>query len=358
MPPEEEQSMPEELEKIVSAEVSTRRQYAEKLHNKIKNDADMVASYLVDLCKDLKRMRDEQLYTELGYDTFDDYIEKDVGIKKRQVYTYISTYERLGDTLLQSNAQLGITKLSLLTEVPAADRPDFAEDNDLENKSTREIKELIEKSKQQGEQLSLLTSERDKAKEDADKAAEEAVLAQAEKDTLKEERAETARQLADAQAKIAELKKAEPDAAALEKLKEEARAAAEKEAKKQYADKLKAEKDKAKQAALSEAEEKIKAAREEGEKAAEIRIKESLAAAEKEKAAALARLAALEKQLKVSGNKEMAQFAYLYDETQQNFTKLVDLVKKIAGDDPDNAAKLRGAVQAMADKQAQDAKLI
>ena len=101
------------------------------------------ASAMVSLCESLKRMRDTKGYESLGFKNFEDYTEKACGIKKRQAYNYIQTYERLGGSFLQSNAQLGITKLQLLTEVCAVDRYDFVEDNDLENMSVTEVKKLV-----------------------------------------------------------------------------------------------------------------------------------------------------------------------------------------------------------------------
>jgi chromosome segregation ATPase len=321
-------------------------------------NAQMVADYLTELCKDLKRMRDEKYYTELGYDFFDDYVEKDVGIKKRQAYTYISTYERLGDTFLQSNAKLGITKLSLLTEVPAVDRPDFADDNDLEKLSTREIKELIEKSKQKGEQLSLLTNERDEAKTRADDAAKEADKARKTQEAADRARLEADRRLKEAQERAAaleqeneKLKNAEPDAAALEKIKEEARKEAEKKAKKDFNDKLQAEKDKAAADALKQAEEKINAARKEGEKAAEQRIKNSLEAVEREKSDALTKATELEKKLKVASNQDTALFNFLYDAWQQDFNKICGLVKKVNETDSEFAGKMKNAINAVLSQQ-------
>jgi DNA repair exonuclease SbcCD ATPase subunit len=352
----EENPMSENLEKATPAiaEVSTRRQYAEKLHNDIIYNADMVSSYLVELCKNLKRMRDEQLYKELGFDTFDDYVEKDVNIKKRQAYTYISSYEKLGDSFLQSNAHLGITRLSMLTEVPAADRPGFADDNDLANMSTREIKEMIEKLKDTGEQLSLITGERDSAQSAADNSKKLATEFADEINFVKRAK-EDAEARADALAAENEkLKKAEPDAAVLEKYKKDA----EKAAKKDFVDKLKVEKDKLEEAkkiateeAQSDINKKLEQARNDGEKAAESRIKSSLESVEQEKAAAIARASELEKQLKVSGNQDTVMFKFLFDAWQQDFLKMCGLIKKVDESDNDFANKLRDVVKSVSDQQ-------
>lgn len=349
--------MSEELKTAEQVEVNTRREYAERLHNEILHNADMVSSYLVELCKGLKRMRDERYYAELGFDSFDDYVEKDVGIKQRQAYTYISAYEKLGDSFLQSNAHLGITRLALLTEVPAADRPDFAEDNDLANLSTREIKALVEKSKQQGEQLSLLTSERDKALETAENRAQYVESAKEEKEDAQAARrdAENARQEAEKRAgelaaELEKLKTAAPDEAALAKLKKQA----EREAKKDLAEKIKAAEAKAAAAARADEEKKIQAAREEAEKAAAERIKQGFAAVEQEKSIALQRAAELEKQLKVSGNKDTVMFSYLFSEEQELVNRMTALILKTERDDIEMADKLRNALKKMLSQQLEE----
>lgn len=133
-----------------------RHTAAEELHEQVCADAQRVASAMLDFCRSLKTMRDTRLYTELGCTSFDDYVEQKVGLKRRQVYNYIQTYERLGSTVLQSNAQLGITKLQLLCEISAPDIPAFLEENDLAGMTVAEIKRMIADREGQAEQISLL----------------------------------------------------------------------------------------------------------------------------------------------------------------------------------------------------------
>lgn len=77
-------------------------------HQKIITAEQTAANAMISLCENLKLMRDKHLYEALGFETFDTYTEQACGIKRRQAYNYISTYEKLGGTVLQSNAQLGI----------------------------------------------------------------------------------------------------------------------------------------------------------------------------------------------------------------------------------------------------------
>ena len=129
---------------------------AEELHEQVCADAQRAASAMLDFCRSLKTMRDTRLYTELGCTSFDDYVERKIGLKRRQVYNYIQTYERLGSTVLQSNAQLGITKLQLLCEISAPDIPAFLEENNLAGMTVAEIKRMIVDREGQAEQISLL----------------------------------------------------------------------------------------------------------------------------------------------------------------------------------------------------------
>ncbi len=137
-----------------------RNRKAFLIHNQIKANGIIAAQALVSMCRDLKTMRDEKLYTELGYADFGTYCEEAVGIGERWAYNHIQTYEKLGAEVIEENANLGITKLSILVQMNPVDMFEALESGELENMSTREVKELVEKSNAQSEQLSLLTDER------------------------------------------------------------------------------------------------------------------------------------------------------------------------------------------------------
>lgn len=298
-------------------------QEAYKLHTEIIMSGNLAATAMVQCCKSLKRMRDERLFTALGFTDFDEYVENMVKIKARQAYTYISTYERLGDTVLQSNAGLGITKLALLAAVPAADRDDVLENNDLESMSTRQIKELTEQLREKGEQLSLLTAERDEAKQQLEDAQADAADPE-EIEKLKAAAAESAKKAAEAEHLLK----------ATEKQQEERIRQAKADAKKDAEAKLAG---------------KVEKARVDGEKAGAEKVKESLAAIEAEKAAALERAEKLQKELAVAGNKDAVIFATVFDEFQGNFNRLLGLLHKIGAGDPETAGKFAGALKKYTD---------
>ena len=148
------------------SEMTAETAAAIEIHNSILSAMTAAVYAKVMLYKNLKRMRDTGQYRALGFEKFEDYTEQACGIKKRQAYNYIATYESLGDTFLQANAHLGITKLQLLTEVCAVDRADFVEQNDLEGMSVSEIKKLIAENKEYAEQISMFSESKEQQEQE------------------------------------------------------------------------------------------------------------------------------------------------------------------------------------------------
>jgi len=131
------------------------------INERIRANGQAAVTAVCAVGRDLRRMKIEELYKYLGYTSFEEYTEQEYGMKRRQAYQYISVYENLGEDFVQSNAQLGITKLSLLTQINKEERAGIMEDNDLSGMTVNEVKELLDKVKQQGEQLSLFESEKE-----------------------------------------------------------------------------------------------------------------------------------------------------------------------------------------------------
>lgn len=132
---------------------------AVSLHQQIIVNGRLAAEHLVEMCRCIKQMRDEKLYTSLGYDDFGNYCEDMLKIKARQGYSYIKIYEELPQSFLQSNANIGVTKLELLTHVNPLDREEFVQNTNLNEITVNELKAEIEKLKvengEKGEQLSM-----------------------------------------------------------------------------------------------------------------------------------------------------------------------------------------------------------
>lgn len=123
---------------------------AEKLHQKIIAHANMAQENLFEMCTALKEMRDTKLYKEFGYRNFEEYCEVKVGIKHSQASKYISVVEKIrpenfhsSGRNVQSIAQIGVTKLSLLATLSSEEQKEITENVDLENTSVRKLKEEI-----------------------------------------------------------------------------------------------------------------------------------------------------------------------------------------------------------------------
>lgn len=142
---------------------------AVQITERIKANGRTAVNAVCAIGKDLRTMKIDKLYTQLGYSGFEDYAEKEFQMHKRQAYQYISVFERLGQDFVQSNAQLGITKLALLASANPEDRAEVMQNEDVQGMTTKELEKLLSDYKQQGEQLSLFQQE----KADAEKAYSE-----------------------------------------------------------------------------------------------------------------------------------------------------------------------------------------
>lgn len=155
--------------------IITKKAY--EVHARIMANGQVLQNTLLEICKDLKTMRDEKLYSNLGYSTFEDYAENACGIKQRQAYSYISTYEKLGEKLINDMENVGITKLALISEISSYERDEFINQTDIENSTVKELKAKVEEFKKQTEQLTLELEEyknapASEADSTADKTAE------------------------------------------------------------------------------------------------------------------------------------------------------------------------------------------
>lgn len=140
----------------LSGEVSR----ANIVHGEIMASKKQVAVGIYELARGLKTMRDEKLYARLDCEDFESYCEKLAKVNVSQAYKYIKVYEELGGGALQSNGNLGIEKLFLITQLPPDEKQDALDDpSGVEGMSVRELREFVAKARQQGEQLSFLEQE-------------------------------------------------------------------------------------------------------------------------------------------------------------------------------------------------------
>lgn len=286
------------------SEMTAETAAAIEIHSSIVSAMKEAAFALVSLCENLKRMRDTGQYKLLGFEKFEDYTEQACHIKKRQAYNYISTYERLGGTFLQSNAQLGITKLQLLIEVCAVDRADFVEQNDLEGMSVSEIKKLIAENKTYSEQISMFN-------ENKEQIVQELRRLEDENEALKNRPVEVAVQ--------------EPSQEQIEK----AVTAKTKELEKTYKDKLKKAKEKERQKAEAEKQKAIEEARTAAKAEADAKYKEQIIQAKQDKEAALSKAKEIASKLDKNADRELVTASLYFSEAQTQFEKFLTAANKI-----------------------------
>ncbi len=143
---------------------------AKDLDRKIKTSAQLAQQSVCDMCINLKEMRDSKLYKEVGYNSFEEYCESEVGISRFMAYKYVSVAEIKN---VESIQQIGVTKLSILAKLDEPIRTEIIETTDLENTSVRELKaklaELQETNKKLEEDKKSLENDKKSAKERQDK---------------------------------------------------------------------------------------------------------------------------------------------------------------------------------------------
>lgn len=313
----------------------TKRAEAEYLHYEILRNGNDAAEAMCLLAQNLKKMRDEQLYRELGFDTFENYTEKAVGLKKSQAYDYIKALESLGEDVFRSTGRFGITKVKALCVFSPAQAEQFVNENNVDEMTVKELKEKIDALTKQGEQLSLdFDSERTSKEKELQELRDEIYDLEVSNENLEKENEElrnkptevAVREPSDEElAKYTKKAVEEATTDLTRKLTdaEKAQKTAEKQikdAEKKHADELK----KAKAEALKTAREE--SAKEHSQLADEItKIKQHSAE--------------LEKQLKLSASPEITRFSFYFEAVQSDINKLMDALSKI--EDENTVRKLK-----------------
>lgn len=293
-------------------------QEAVVINERIRANGQAAVTAVCAVGKDLRRMKAEGLFKYLGYETFEEYAEKEHDLKRRQAYQYISVYENLGETFVQSNAQLGITKLSLLTQINKEDRAEIMKDNDLSGMTVNEVKELLDKVKQQGEQLSMF-EEQFSSKEEQEKERE---LQLAEIKSLQKELDDTGNAMRMASAEKLEIEKRNAELEARIKELENRPidiAVAEPEIKEVVKEVIKEVPDKK---ALEEKDREIITLKNKYKALDEARIEET----EQLKKSHEARIAQLQKFPEQPANSEKSSFKLLYAEAYKSCLGLIEFI--------------------------------
>lgn len=233
----------------------------------------------------------------------------------------------------QALADLGATKALTLLALPANERDAFMAENHIVDgdektvidMSARELEQAIRERDEAAKAREAALAEkqaaeqaRDQISKDMKVANERLASAQAELDSAADREAELRESLAELKNRPIEVQGAAvPDEKALEAARSEGAAAARKEAEQKLQEKIKKAEDakKAAQEKLLSLQESLKTDRDD---------------ATKENSLLKEQVASLEKQVRLSGTKEMAAFSIYFISIQEDFNRLLGCLQKMA----------------------------
>lgn len=164
--------------------IKTPQERATLLDVQINANAQIAAESIVAVGRDLKAMRDEKLYIELGCQTFAEYCETRTQIKQRQAYNFIKCYETYGEQLA-SIQHLGITKLAAMTALNDEERSELIESGEAASLSSRELEKRIEELQNKCEQLTIQLEEAENKTAEAEASKTEIKLIQKNEELFK-----------------------------------------------------------------------------------------------------------------------------------------------------------------------------
>lgn len=157
--PVEQQTFTTEITEKTDTMPTERQNRAAQLTQRIMANGKIAASSMIEMGRDLKTVRDERLFTEMGYENFEEYCEKKIGIGKRHGYNFIQIYEKFGEEKLGQLQQLGITKLLEIAKLDDEDADDLMQHNDVNALSVRELSAKVDEYRNKFEQLTLQLEE-------------------------------------------------------------------------------------------------------------------------------------------------------------------------------------------------------
>lgn len=281
------------------------------------------------------------------------YLEEQVNYSQSTANNYMKLYQEYGDNQESffnslSNSQafgnLTYTQAIALLALPAEERQEFAENNDVADMSTRQLEQAIRERNEE-------RAARERAEELAEKAKQDLIAqekaTEAEKDNVARLRDLQVKAKGEANAANEKVEKLQKQ---LEKAKADKKAAEDALTKaKENPDIPEAVMESLRQQvaadAAREATEKLQA-----ELAAANKAKET---AEHNAEQAEQKLVAAQKQLQLS-SPDAAVFATLFKQVQQDFERMQEALEKVQQSDPETGEKLRKAVKTLLDKLSRD----
>lgn len=187
---------------------------AKDLDRRIKVSAQLAQQSLYEMCTAIREMRDTKLYKELGYQNFEEYCEKEVGIKRHMAQKYIAVAEMENG---ESIHHLGVTKCALLAQLDEPTRTEIIENTDLENTTVRELKGRIKSLEQQADNAQAIA---DKLTKSENKAWGEVSKLKTDNEARQERIAQLEREIKELESRPIEMVAAPPDSDEVRRLKQ------------------------------------------------------------------------------------------------------------------------------------------
>jgi hypothetical protein len=309
-----------EIEKVRTIDDITQ-----EIHDLQNRTRRLVLGYAIEVGRRLVEAKEMLPHGEWG-----GWLKNKVGFSQRTAERCMTLYDAYGaeqigifGAEIKSTAltNLSFTNALLLVAVPEEEREEFAAEVDAEHISSRELEQAIR--------------ERDEALKKAEEAETARKEAEQEADKLDEERATLDAELREMKSRPIEYAVQEPDPGAVKAAVDEALADAEAH------HKVQREQLEKKLEALEKKRDKL----EQAVKEAEGKVKAAEAAGSGEADGLRAEVERLKKQLAMS-DATAAEFRVIFETTQADLNRLLDLIGKAS---PDVAPKLRKALAALID---------
>ena len=119
----------------------------------IKSNESLIGMGAWNIGNELKTIRDTQSYKQKNYNSFEEYTEKELRYSRSHTYNFISIAEKYNVQSIGQIANIGMTKLLALTQIPDTEREIFIETQPIEDMTTRELQQAIKEKKELQKQL-------------------------------------------------------------------------------------------------------------------------------------------------------------------------------------------------------------
>ena len=283
------------------------------------------------------------------------YIREQLGYSQSTANNMMRIFEEYGaaqqslfgpEAKSQALGNLSYTKALRLLALPADEREEFAEANDVEDMSTRELEAAIRERDEARRQAEQDRADREAAERSAQKIAEDMALANQRLEQAAKREQELARELEELRSRPVDVAVQHAEEQDLEQARREASAEARAREEQLERELEAARKEKADLLARQkELLDQVKDARQERRDAMDAQK-----AAREELKAARDDLERMKKELKAAASKEITQFGVYFEACQEDFSRMMGVLHKLknAGD-AEGQGKLAGAAGAMLD---------